>query len=124
MIQRVLSYVCESMQLVCDNMTKTRRISITVSEEELTHWSHVNPRESLSAFIREAVNEYVKIQTPERKMSLFDFFLKQNDEFSQIKKKLLHLERIEGELIDLTAAMAKFDMIDIIDDQWEIKKKM
>ncbi|UYP47405.1 hypothetical protein NEF87_003690 [Candidatus Lokiarchaeum ossiferum] len=111
------------MQLVCDSMTSSKRISITVSEKELTLWNEVNPRESLSAFIREAVNEYVKIQTPEQKMSLFDFFLKQNDEFSQIKKKLIHLERIEGELIDLTAAMAKFDMIDIVGDQWEIKKK-
>ncbi|WP_371802941.1 hypothetical protein [Candidatus Lokiarchaeum ossiferum] len=94
-------------------MKRSKRISISVSDEELAHWNQIKGNYTLSAFIREAVNEFAKIQKPERQMSLFDFFLKQNDELSQIK----------GELIDITAAMAKFEMIDIKDDQWEIKRK-
>lgn len=101
------------MQKVGFSMTKTKRISITASAEELNLWNKMRGNNSLSAFIREAANEFSKIQKPERQMSLFDFFLKQNDELSQIK----------GELIDITAAMAKFEMIDIKDDQWEIKRK-
>ena len=101
-----------------------KRISISVSEEELAIWSKINHRESLSAFIREAVNEYVKIQTPERKMSILDLILEQRSDFSNIREKLSRLERIEGELIDLTADLAKFDMIDIVEGQWEIKRKL
>ena len=92
-------------------MTRGVRISITVSEDDLEKWKAVNKRDTLSAFIREAVNEYVKIQEPARQVSVFDVFLEQKDQFRQIQDKLTSLAKIEGDLIDLTAAMARLDFV-------------
>ncbi len=105
--------------MTCD----TKRISITLSKEEYNRWISFNYDGNLSKFIRDAVNEYIKIQKPENQQTVFDLFLNQQIELKKIKDKLDHLDKIEGDLIDITAALAKFDMIDIYEDQWEIKKK-
>jgi hypothetical protein len=89
----------------------TQRISITVPESELQVWKLSNNRESLSAFIRDAVNEYVKIQKPDNKTSLYDLFIEQKSQYRDIQQKLTRLERIEGDILDLSAAMAELDMI-------------
>ena len=84
-------------------------------------------RTSLSSFIRDAVNEYIKIQEPNKKETLFDLFLEQREKFNQIHNKLTRLENIEGEIIDLATAMAKFDMVDLVERDgqyvWEAKTK-
>jgi hypothetical protein len=104
-------------------MVNSKRISITVSNKELDLWKSVNHRESLSAFIREVVNKFVKIKTPDKEISFYDYLQNHDKELIQLKKRLSHLERIEGDLIDLAAVLANKEMIDIVKDQWEIKKK-
>jgi hypothetical protein len=115
-------------------MTKTQlkkkavtRISITISEDDLKIWQKEAKNMTLSAFIREAVNEYIKIQEPSKRNSLFDLYLEQRDSFRHIKEKLESLEDIEGELVDLEEAMAKYNMIDpkLLDGkvEWNTKKK-
>ena len=108
-------------------MPSKNRVSITVSKEELERWEAANNRESLSAFIRDAVNEYVKIQEPKKQNTLFDLFLEQRAQFKTIQEKLERLESIEGDIIDLSAAMAKFDFIVPVERNgewvWDIKKK-
>jgi metal-responsive CopG/Arc/MetJ family transcriptional regulator len=103
------------------------RISITVPAEELEKWQSFSRKTSLSAFIREAVNEYVKIQEPNKKTTVFDLFLEQRSNFQQIHEELTRLENIEGNIVDIAAAMAKFDMIDLVEHDgqysWEVKKK-
>ncbi len=82
-----------------------KRISLAISEEELTKWELNNKRESLSAFIREAVNEYIKIRNPGQYSNLMDELLQQNIEQSD------HIEKIERDLIEIRAAIAKKDII-------------
>ena len=82
-----------------------KRISLAISEEELTKWELNNKRESLSAFIREAVNEYIKIRNPGQYSNLMDELLQQNVEQSD------HIEKIERDLIEIRAAIAKKDII-------------
>ncbi|QEE15461.1 hypothetical protein DSAG12_01287 [Promethearchaeum syntrophicum] len=82
-----------------------KRISLAISEEELTRWELNNNRESLSAFIREAVNEYIKIRNPGQYSNLMDELLQQNSEQSD------HIEKIERDLIEIRAAIAKKDII-------------
>ena len=82
-----------------------KRISLAISEEELTKWELNNNRESLSAFIREAVNEYIKIRNPGQFSNLMDELLQQNSEQSD------HIEKIERDLIEIRAAIAKKDII-------------
>ncbi len=78
-----------------------KRISLAISEEELNKWELNNRRESLSAFIREAVNEYIKIRNPGQYSNLMDELLQQNFEQSD------HIEKIERDLIEIRAAIAK-----------------
>jgi len=82
-----------------------KRISLAISEEELTKWELNNKRDSLSAFIREAVNEYIKIRNPGQYSNLMDELLQQNSEQSD------HIEKIERDLIEIRAAIAKKDII-------------
>jgi len=86
---------------------KSRRISITVPEDDLELWERADSRKNLSAFIREAVNEYIKIQDPDRKRTIFDLFIEQRQGLEQIFQKL---GRIEGDLFEVTAAMAQKDI--------------
>ena len=82
-----------------------KRISLAISEEDLTKWELNNKRESLSAFIREAVNEYIKIRNPGQYSNLMDEILQQNSKLSD------HIEKIERDLIEIRAAIAKKDII-------------
>ncbi len=82
-----------------------KRISLAISEEDLTKWELNNKRESLSAFIREAVNEYIKIRNPGQYSNLMDELLQQNSKLSD------HIEKIEQDLIEIRAAIAKKDII-------------
>ena len=87
---------------------KSRRISITVSEEDLYQWEAVNYENSLSAFIRKAVNEYIKIQEPKRERSIFDVFLDQQTGIRDIKASLTHIEK---DLFDITASLAQKNIL-------------
>ena len=87
-----------------------KRISLAISEEELTKWELNNKRDSLSAFIREAVNEYIKIRNPGQYSNLMDELLQQNSEQSD------HIEKIERDLIEIRAAIAKKDIIPDTDE--------
>jgi len=88
--------------------TASRRISITVSNEELEQWIQADKRANLSAFIREAVNEYVKIQEPARRRTVFDLFVEQRQGLDQIYQAL---GRMESDLFEITAAIAQKDII-------------
>ncbi len=87
---------------------KSRRISITVSDDELYQWEAANYGDSLSAFIRKAVNEYIKIQEPQRERSIFDAFLDQQTGIRDIKASLTH---IENDLFDITASLARKNIL-------------
>jgi hypothetical protein len=104
---------------------KIKRISITITEEEYEQWKKADSMQNLSSFIREAVNEYVKIQEPSKKTSLSDLYLEHQIALMDIQKKLGKLEKIEGELVDIGAALAKFDLLeyDQTNETWEPKKK-
>lgn len=83
---------------------KNCRISITISQEDLDKWDQYNSYESLSAFIRNAVNDYIKIQDPKKKQTFFDLFLEQQSGMRDIKESLTN---IEGDLFEITASLAK-----------------
>ena len=85
------------------NSTKNQRISITVSEEELTQWRFFNNRESLSAFIREAVQSHINYMDSGKKE---DKKLEKRIETN--KDRIL---RIEEDLIEIQMALAKRDII-------------
>ena len=87
---------------------KSKRISITISEDELYRWEAVNYENSLSAFIRKAVNEYIKIQEPEKERSIFDVFLDQQTGIRDIKNSLV---QIENDLFDITATLAQKNIL-------------
>lgn len=83
------------------NKRKYDRITITVSPEEKEIWEKANKRDSLSDFIREAVNEYVKLLEPNQQTTITELILEQKS----------RLERIEGDLLDIFAAMAQSRII-------------
>ena len=97
-----------------------QRISISLSEEELDEWNTYRVTDTMSGFIRNAVNEYIKGYQPE------------DDIIGQLRIRMEKMEQdftrktnsIEGDLIDLTATMAKFGMIDFdpSSNEWKIKK--
>lgn len=88
-----------------------KRISIALSEEELNRWELNNNRESLSAFIREAVSEYIKIREPKQYSNLLDIIQEQKLLLHQYKDQSDHIEKIERDLIEIRAAIAKKDII-------------
>ena len=88
-----------------------RRISLAISEEELKKWELFNKRESLSAFIREAVNEYIKIRDPGQYSNLMDVMYKQKQLLQHYSEHEEHIEKIERDLIEIRAAIAKKDII-------------
>ena len=92
------------------NLSK-RRISIALSDEELNRWELNNNRESLSAFIREAVNEYIKIRDPKQYSNLLDIIQEQKHLLHQYNDQSEHIEKIERDLIEIQAAIAKKDII-------------
>ncbi|MHA1474062.1 MAG: hypothetical protein ACTSRX_04910 [Promethearchaeota archaeon] len=88
-----------------------KRISIALSEEELNKWELNNNRESLSAFIREAVSEYIKIREPKHYSNLLDIIQEQKQLLHQYREQTEHIEKIERDLIEIRAAIAKKDII-------------
>ena len=56
---------------------------------------------------------------------IFELFFEQQTQNRAIQEKLKGIERIEGDLIDITAALAKFELIDYDSDnnEWKIKRK-
>ena len=108
----------ESYEIICGNMTTNikknlnkKRISIALSEEELNRWELNNNRESLSAFIREAVSEYIKIREPKQYSNLLDIIQEQKQLLHQYNEQSEHIEKIERDLIEIRAAIAKKDII-------------
>ncbi|MHA1619342.1 MAG: hypothetical protein ACTSVZ_08665, partial [Promethearchaeota archaeon] len=101
---------CILYDIVCENMgtKKNKRISLTASEDELFRWEAANYEGNLSAFIRKAVNEYVKIQDPEKERSMFDVFLDQQTGIREIKESLI---QIENDLFEITASMARKNIL-------------
>ena len=95
--------ICDSMTYQRNQPTKSKRISLTLSEEELTQWGFFNTRESLSAFIREAVNFY--IQTLEKEQA--DLKPMQDT----IDKNHTRIEKIEGDLLEIQAVLAKHNIL-------------
>lgn len=104
---------------------KKTRISITISEDEYNQWTKADHHQNLSMFIRDAVNEYVKFQEPSKKASLSELYLGHQIALLDIQKKLERLEKIEGELVDIGAALAKFDLLeyDPNTETWEPKNR-
>ncbi|MHA1720246.1 MAG: hypothetical protein ACTSWX_10390 [Promethearchaeota archaeon] len=88
-----------------------KRISLAISEDELNLWELSNNRESLSAFIREAVNEYIKIRNPRQYSNLLDIIYEQRQLIEQYQEQAEHIEKIERDLIEIQAAIAKKDII-------------
>ena len=88
-----------------------KRISLALSDEELSKWELNNNRESLSAFIREAVNEYIKIRSPKQYSNLLDIIQEQKQLLHQSNDQSEHIEKIERDLIEIRAAIAKKDII-------------
>ena len=108
----------ERYEIVCDNMTNKKikirnkkRISIAVSDEELNRWELNNNRESLSAFIREAVSEYIKIRSPKQYSNLLEIIQEQKQLLYKFNDQSEHIEKIERDLIEIRAAIAKKDII-------------
>jgi len=108
----------ERYEIICDNMTENnkkkfnkRRISIALSDEDLNRWELNNNRESLSAFIREAVSEYIKIREPKQYSNLLDIIQEQKQLLHQYNEQSEHIEKIERDLIEIRAAIAKKDII-------------
>ena len=96
-----------------DNIKKVinkKRISIALSEEDLNRWELNNNRESLSAFIREAVNEYIKIREPKQYSNLLDIIQEQKQLLHQYHEQTDHIEKIKRDLIEIRAAIAKKDI--------------
>jgi len=54
------------------------------------------------------VNEYVKIQDPEKERSMFDVFLDQQTGIREIKESLI---QIENDLFEITASMARKNIL-------------
>ena len=99
------------------NLNKNR-ISISLSDEELRRWKLNNHRESLSAFIREAVNEFIKFREPKNLSNLLDIIQDQKKLLHQfynhsenIEKNQRDLIEIQRDLIEIRAAIAKKDII-------------
>ena len=110
--------IFERYEIICDNMTNNnekninkRRISIALSDEELSNWEINNNRESLSAFIREAVNEYIKIRDPKQYSNLLDIIQEQKRLLYQFDEHSDHIEKIQRDLLEIRAAIAKKDII-------------
>jgi len=115
----------EKYDIICDNMTENNkknlnknRISISLSDEELIRWKLNNHRESLSAFIREAVNEFIKFREPKNLSNLLDIIQDQkkllhqfHDHSEYIEKNHGDLIEIQRDLIEIRAAIAKKDII-------------
>ncbi|MHA1584553.1 MAG: hypothetical protein ACTSVU_06685 [Promethearchaeota archaeon] len=83
--------------------SKTKRITITVPEIDLIQWNFMNNQISLSAFIRDAVNQYILELNNE------------NEQNTDISKKVENnrrkISKIEVDLIEIQAAMAKRNII-------------
>ena len=121
--------ICDNLfdkyDIICDNMTENikknlnkNRISISLSDEELRRWKLNNHRESLSAFIREAVNEFIKFREPKNLSNLLDIIQDQKKLLHQfynhsenIEKNQRDLIEIQRDLIEIRAAIAKKDII-------------
>ena len=88
-----------------------RRISLAISDEEFNKWNLYDKRENLSAFIREAVNEYIKIRDPGQYSNLMDIMYKQKQLLQHHSEHAEHIEKIERDLIEIRAAIAKKDII-------------
>ena len=95
---------------ICDNMTslskhsnRTKRISLTLSEEELAHWSFFNTQANLSAFIREAVNSYIT----SRENEAADLKSIRED----LSKNHSRMDKIEGDLLEIQAELAKHNIL-------------
>lgn len=101
--------------------TRSVRICVTLPEEEYETWQSYAKKTTLSAFVRQAVNEYLKVQAPGTKETFFDLFVQQREMFKDIQERLSHLDNIEGELIDLETALAKVNIIDIEKDGDQIE---
>ena len=101
-----------------------KRITITVPETDLETWLQLKGDLKMSSFIRTAVNEYIKTMEPGTSSTIFDLILEQKRDFKEIQNKLDRLGRIETDLIDVTAALARFDMIDFdrVKNEWTVKK--
>ncbi|MBA7576383.1 hypothetical protein ES708_18223 [subsurface metagenome] len=66
---------------------------------------------SKAAFIREAVGEYIKIRDPKQYSNLLDIIQEQKQLLHQYKDQSEHIEKIERDLIEIRAAIAKKDII-------------
>ena len=95
-----------------------KRISIALSDEELSNWKLNNYRESLSAFIREAVNEYIKIREPKHISNLLEIIQDQKQLLAQFYEHSERIEKIQHDLIEtqrdlieIRAAIAKKNII-------------
>ena len=84
-------------------MSKAHRITITVSEEILAQWQFFNNRESLSAFIRDALDAYIsEMDKSKQKSETFNHLVQRNAQ---------QIQRIEEDLIEIQAVLAKNEII-------------
>ena len=100
---------------------RTKRISITVSEEELTLWHQFCTQDNLSAYIRNSVNYMIQIQKEQRiEDALHQNQLTEIREFSQ--KNLHSIQKIEEDLIEIQVALAKNDIIPDLEIDAQIRR--
>jgi hypothetical protein len=113
--------------------SRAERVTITVSREELDHWRSYNNRESLSAFIRDAMDFYVnEIEKDKQESEEFSKLIEKNSsQIQRIKENLIgvqavltehkiipsieknstQIQRIEEDLIEIQAALAEHEII-------------
>ncbi len=86
-----------------NSLKRSERISLTLSVEELAQWQFYNNRESLSAFIRDAVNNYIEQREDSRDKELA---VKE-----KIDQNFRSIQKIEEDLIEIQVALAKKDIL-------------
>lgn len=91
----------------------SKRISITISPEELIQWNFFRENESLSSFIRKAVNTFIENlnQTIQNREKI-------NERISYNSETI---QKIEEDLIEIQIALAKHDILPDIEVDSQIR---
>lgn len=113
--------VVNNMSKIRSSSTRTERISLSLSPEELAQWKFFNNKESLSAFIRTAVHAYIK-KLEHNPTELTK--IQQNISIIQTitENNINSIQKIEEDLLDIQVALAKHDILPELETDLQLKR--
>lgn len=102
------------MTSILETTNRTERISLSLTPEELAQWKFFNNKSSLSAFIRDAVEEYIeKLDHRQKRITKIESVAENNAK---------NIQKIEEDLIEIQVALAKHEILPELASDLQLKR--